>query len=124
MEQTQTGPPPVPHVSIRAFAKKTTAAILILAAGFVGGWLLAAFVYPGHGISPTLTQSGERPIVFGPMGWENAEVFYPRPYRSKPDLTITPGVTLLEQRPDGFKVFIKKEVTSTLTWTARGMPEP
>jgi hypothetical protein len=90
----------------------------------LSGWLFCAFVYPGHGPSGVLVQRGRETVVHSGIGFKQVEVNYPRPYRSKPYLALTPAVMRLEERPDGFRVHVRQEEGETLTWQAEGVPAP
>jgi hypothetical protein len=88
------------------------------------GWLLCALVYPGHGLSGAFAQGGRETVVHSTIGFKQFDVYYPRPYRGKPHLTLTPAVMRLEERPDGFRVHLRQEEGETLTWKAEGVPAP
>lgn len=88
---------------------------------------------PGSYIDHTgvLRQTGETPLI--KTQDDRIEVYYPRPFSSKPNLTLgkNPGsvpsqeIELLEQTPDHFTIrWHGQGGEALLSWHAEGMPVP
>ena len=90
--------------------------------------------------SEVITLKGTQPLPFPFEGIE-VEVFYPKPFKHTPNLTIrfpkkmipetglghcgAPGYKITEQRPDGFKlkVYPLGRYKPIIEWKANGRPE-